>query len=87
MPQSKPIDAVEEFEGLDRAFLIAIIISQRARIAELECGGIILKGWWCLYCDTFNGEEKELRVECRHCRSDKKVRSKAVRLLTNTRND
>lgn len=86
MPKSQ-IDLEEEFKHCDRAFLMAIVVTLRARVAELEAGGIILRGWWCMYCDTFNGEEKEPRSECRHCGRDKKVRSEAVRLLANTRND
>jgi hypothetical protein len=84
---STQIDLAKEFEGLDRAFLIAMVVSLRARVAELEAGGIILKGWWCLYCDTFNGEEKEVRLDCRHCGRDKKAKGEAVRLLGNTRNE
>ena len=82
MTESKPVDAAKEFSGLGRAILIAMIISMRARIAELE-GGIILKGWWCLYCDTFNSGEKEDLAECRHCGKEKKVRASAVQLLKN----
>lgn len=84
---STQIDLAKEFEGMERAFLIAMLVSLRARVVELECGGIILKGWWCLYCDTFNGEEKEPRAECRHCGKEKRARGEAVRLLTNTRNE
>ena len=29
--------------------------------------GISLRGWWCLTCSTFNGEEQGARSECRHC--------------------
>jgi hypothetical protein len=88
MPKEpKQIDAMKEFESFERPILIAMIISLRAQVAELEAGGIIIKGWWCLYCDTFNGEEKELRADCRHCGKDKQVKGEAVRLLTNTGNE
>ena len=73
MTESKPVDAAREFTGLGRNILIAMIISMRARIKELEAG-IVLKGWWCLYCDTFNSGEKEELKECRHCGKDKKAR-------------
>lgn len=40
----------------------------RARLDEIDKGHQI-KGWTCLKndCGAFNGEEKELRWECRCC--------------------
>ena len=29
--------------------------------------GLVLAGWRCRWCGVFNGEEKELREECRSC--------------------
>ena len=82
MTESKPVDAAREFTGLGRNILIAMIISMRARIAQLE-EGIVLKGWWCFHCDAFNSGEKEDLGECRHCGREKKVRASAVQLLKN----
>jgi hypothetical protein len=84
-PDDEPdrINVNKEFEGLPREFLIGIILTLRSRVAELEGGGIVIKGWWCFYCSTFNGEEKEIRQDCRHCGKDKKVESLAVRMLRN----
>jgi hypothetical protein len=41
---------------------------------ESLASGIYLRGWWCI-CDSFNGEEKETRMECRSCGEPKKVRT------------
>jgi len=38
----------------------------RARIKELE-GGIVLRGWRCSSCQSFNGSEKEELPRCRSC--------------------
>jgi hypothetical protein len=67
---TKQVDAAKEFTGLGRAILIAMIISLRARLKELE-GGICLSGWWCMHCDTFNSGEKEPLKDCRHCGREK----------------
>ena len=29
--------------------------------------GVVLPGWTCSECQTFNGAGKELLTECRHC--------------------
>lgn len=63
----KPIDGAAEFTGLGRAILIAIILTQRERIAALEGGGVVLPGWWCAMCEAFNGEMHALRSVCRCC--------------------
>lgn len=71
---------IEDWDNCSRKELISVIDTQRTKIAELmiriselECS-IILKGWWCMYCDIFNGEEKEKHDTCRKCEKPKHVR-------------
>lgn len=66
----KTIDAEKEFARLGRPLLIAMILVLRAKVAELQGGGITIKGWWC-NCDAFNGEEHSPRTTCRHCGKEK----------------
>ncbi len=44
----------------------AAVARLRAQVASLS-SGIAIRGWWCLPCDSFNGEEHSLRTECRSC--------------------
>lgn len=62
----KKIDLNKEFTGIGRDMLIAMIVTLRARLAEYE-NGLVIKGWWCVECDIFQGEECAPRTECRHC--------------------
>lgn len=38
---------------------------------EEENSGILLPGWQCSHCGSFNGEAKEKRTECRSCGAPK----------------
>jgi hypothetical protein len=51
------------------------IVRLTARINDLS-QGIVIKGWWCLHCDIFNGEEKEIFNNCRHCGLVKNARAR-----------
>jgi len=44
----------------------------QARIKELE-GGIVLRGWRCASCQSFNGSEKEELRRCRSCDAERLV--------------
>ncbi len=43
-----------------------------SRVHQLS-SGLVIRGWWCI-CDIFNGEEKELRTECKSCGKAKTTR-------------
>ena len=51
----------------------AEIARLRAKVAA-TAGCIVLNGWWCLPCDSWNGEEHSKRTECRSCGRPKAVR-------------
>lgn len=42
----------------------------QAKITEMT-RGIVLKGWHCMACGRFNGEEKEVHTHCRMCLVEK----------------
>jgi rubrerythrin len=44
----------------------AEVLSLRQRIGEMA-GGLLLKGWWCMFCGIFSSSEKEELTECRSC--------------------
>ena len=48
----------------------AIILRQNQELKVL-LSSITLKGWWCMKCDIWNGEEHSKREECRHCGTKK----------------
>ena len=67
------------FSGVGRTELISLLnktlkenVKLRAEKLELS-QGLHIKGWWCI-CNIFNGEEKEIRTECRSCGIPKTVR-------------
>ncbi len=70
----------KDWTNCGRTELINVIETQRTKLAELAAeistlkNCLVIKGWWCMYCDIFNGEEKEVYLKCRHCEKDKKVR-------------
>jgi len=43
------------------------------KVAELT-SGIVIRGWWCLPCSSFNGEEHSKRHDCRSCGRPKTAR-------------
>lgn len=52
----------------------AKLVAENRRLhAELEeyRRGITLRGWWCMGCDRFNGEEREKTDACRRCDAKK----------------
>lgn len=46
---------------------LANMVEVQHRTMKAALAGILLKGWRCGKCQSFNGEEKELRSECRSC--------------------
>jgi hypothetical protein len=79
----------DEFSGVGRSGLIAIIRMQRDLIElhkqviddhkrrlqkRVDKIGICIRGWWCI-CDRFNGEEQSKRNECSACGRAKTVRA------------
>lgn len=61
----------KEFICIGRGDLIQEIFALRNEVRALRASGLIVKGWWCMLCDRFNGEEKEVRHECSRCGRDK----------------
>ena len=49
-------------------------LSLRKRLGEMAAG-LVLKGWWCMFCDIFNSSEKEELTECRSCGKPRMARS------------
>lgn len=62
-------EITDEFVGLERPILIAMILASRERIRQLECTvGLNIPGWFCDEpCRAFNGEMHSPRVTCRVC--------------------
>ena len=48
----------------------AEIAALQKKIGEMA-RGIMIRGWWCMPCHIFNGEEKELMPNCRICNAEK----------------
>ncbi len=61
-----------EFICVGRSDLIKEIFALRDEVRALRASGLVIKGWWCMLCDRFNGEEKEVRDECSRCGRPKK---------------
>jgi hypothetical protein len=60
--------------ALDRAEAAeAEVLALRKKLAE-KVGGLLLAGWWCMWCDRFNSSEKEDLTECHSCGKPKKAR-------------
>jgi hypothetical protein len=57
----------KEFICVGRSDLIEEIFQLRKEIRDLRAAGLRVKGWWCMHCYIFNGEEKEALYECRAC--------------------
>ncbi len=49
------------------ALLDEIEAATEARVRSEFSGGIVLRGWTCKECRSFNGSEKEELTECRSC--------------------
>ena len=44
-------------------------LKDELKVSALE--GLTVRGWFCMKCDIFNGEEHSKRDICRHCNTDK----------------
>lgn len=73
------LEAKNERHERDLASAMATDRNLRANIRDLQSQltrdardhGIRIKGWFCMHCDIFNGEERQEHVHCRRCEKPK----------------
>ena len=63
-----PVSLAEAIEVLiaQRDEWKRIALEAQAQVSRLS-SGLHIRGWWCMHCSGFVGEEKELQSACIYC--------------------